>query len=142
MSVFIYLKNCDENQSYWFAVGSNQQMKDSNNVKFVKKAKEALEKLENAENKNEALPELLGKDFPKEATKYSEYASHQFRNTEQFIENMLRVDIQYDVKLECNVTQDGWRPTLLITLLRSHSFLRKNKSLDFYIETWNPANPH
>ena len=142
MSVFTYLKDCDENQSYWFAVGSNQQVKNSNNGKFVKKAKKALEKLENADNKNEALRELLGNDFPKEITTYSEYASQRFRNTEQFIENMLRVDIRYDVELECNVTQDGWRPTLLTALLRSHGFLRKNKSLDFYIARTNCPKPY
>lgn len=142
ISVFTYLRDCDENQAYWFAVGSNQQVKNSNNGKFVKNAKKALEKLENAGDKNEALRELLGKDFPKEITTYSENASQSFRNTEQFIEKILRVDIRYDVKLECNVTQDGWRPILLTALLRSHELLRKNKNLDFYIARTNCPRPY
>lgn len=142
ISIFTYLKNCDENQSYWLAVGSHQHVTNTNNGKFVKKAKKALQQLESTDNKNKELRNLLGNDFPKETSSHSANASRKFKNTEQFIENMVRVDIRYDIKLECRVTQKGWQPAILTDLLKNHGFLRKNKSLDFYIVKTNCPKPY
>jgi len=142
LSVLTYLKNCDEKQSYWLAVGSNQQVKNTNNGKFVTKAKKSLIKIEKANNKNDVLRELLGSGFPKSSTTHSKYYSQKFKDTEQFIENILPVDIRYDVELECRISQDGWRPTLLSDLLRNHGLLRKKKNLDFYIVRTNCPKPY
>ena len=147
-NMFAYLKAIDKDQSYWLAVGSNQQVKNSGNGAFVSKAKKADKKISDAlsEDKelNDVLIELLGDDFPEssEATaKESAFAQSSFRNTEQFIEHLFPVDIRYTLRLDCKVTQDGWRDFLLSSLLRDKGILRRNKSLDFYISATNCPEP-
>lgn len=62
-------------------------------------------------------------------------------NTEQFIEDLFLVDIRFDLSIECNVSQKGWRPSLLSVLLKT-GLLRKNKNLDFYIESTDCPKPY
>ncbi|MBE5806154.1 MAG: nucleotidyltransferase [Clostridiales bacterium] len=68
-SIFEFLKNEDSDRSYWFAIGSNQQISNDDNGKFIKKAKKAYNKLkdvnENDENINEVLRGIFGNEFPK-----------------------------------------------------------------------------
>ena len=67
-NVFDYLKSQDKNQSYWFAVGSNQQVDNSGGGAFVSKANKASKKiadaLESGNDINSVLRELLGNSFP------------------------------------------------------------------------------
>lgn len=82
------------------------------------------------------LIELLGSAFPatqKTVAKAYESAIYTYRSTEQFIERLFPVDIRYSLRLDCRVTQDGWRDFLLSAFLRDNGILRHNKSLDFYI---------
>ena len=63
--------------------------------------------------------------------------------SEEFIEEKFSVDIRYDVDIDCNVTQAGWRPFLLRTFLGEGStHLRKNKKLDFFIEDTDCPKPY
>ncbi len=55
---------------------------------------------------------------------------------------MVPVDIVYSLRIECKVTQDGWRPTLLRELLRKKQLLKHNKKLDFFIENTNCPKPY
>lgn len=65
-----------------------------------------------------------------------------YNDTEEFIENMMPMNLKYDVVLECKVTQDGWRTQLLSTILRDKQLLKKNKKLDFYIAYTNATKPY
>lgn len=148
-NLFDYLKGLDKNQVFWLAVGSNQHVSNSSNGAFVGKAKKAAKKIADAianeSDINSALIELLGSAFPatqKAAEKAYESASYSYRRTEQFIERLLPVDIRYSLRLECRVTQDGWRDFLLKEFLRNNGFLRHNKSLDFYIASTNCPEPY
>lgn len=145
-AVLKYLQSRDENQSYWLALGSNQQVQNSNDGKFVKKANQSYSKIiqaeKNEDDLNNVLREILGNEFPGSSLATNSYSSYSFRNTEQFIQNILPVDIRYDIKLECRVTQAGWRDKLLSVILRNNELLRINKSLDFYIESTNCPKPY
>lgn len=58
-----------------------------------------------------------------------------YKETEEFIEYLFPIDLKYDVRLDCTVTQDGWRPAFLRTLLRNNERLKPNKKLDFSATT-------
>jgi len=148
-NLFDYLNGQDKDQSYWYAVGSNQQVSNLGKGAFVTKAKKAARKIadaiSNEEDMNSVLRELLGTEFPegsKEVAKAYETSSRYFRNTEQFIEKMLPVDIRYSLQLECRVTQDGWRDFFLRAFVRDRGILRRNKSLDFFIDSTNCPEPY
>lgn len=156
--LFKYLKNEDPNQSYWLAVGSNQQVKNKDKGAFVKKAEKAFNKLdgksETSDGINDTLRELLGSDFPKaeketnESTQNSSLQKSFSRfdrgaSTEQFIEELVPVDIRYNLQIDCKVTQDGFRPFLLRIFLRDREYpLRHNKSLDFFISSTDCPEPY
>lgn len=148
-NLFDYLKGLDKDQNYWLAVGSNQHVNNSGNGAFVGKAKKAAEKIAAAisdeSDINAVLIELLGSAFPatpKAVAKVYESASYSYQNTEQFIDRLFPVDIRYALRLECRVTQDGWRDFLLSAFLRERGVLRHNKSLDFYIASTNCPEPY
>ena len=57
------------------------------------------------------------------------------RKTEQFINQLYSVDIRFNLKIDCEVTQDGYRPYYLRYMLRNGILLKKNKSLKFEIQS-------
>lgn len=149
-STFEYLKGLNKDQSYWFAVGSNQQVYNSDQGKFVDKADAAYSALkstvDNGDDVNSTLRALFGKAFPvsqssiiKEATAAT---TRSYRNTEQFIEDIFPIDIRYALHLDCKVTQDGWRVFFLLDFLREHGILRHNKHLEFFIARTNAPKPY
>lgn len=144
-SLWGFLKDQDKDQSFWYAVGSNQKVYNSSNGNFVAKAKKAYNKIQEAESNNDninnVLRNLLGKDFPKNEQRQYTKERKAFNNTEEFIEDLFPVDVRYNLSIECNVSQDGWRPTLLKDLLKN-GLLRKNKKLDFYIESTDCPDPY
>ena len=90
----------------------------------MRKAKKAYDKLNNAKNeleKEEALIALLGNRF-EECIVGSESQAQENRwaeqygstDTEEFIESKFPVEIRYSVKIDCGVTQKGWRPRKLL----------------------------
>lgn len=141
--VFSKLKSEDPDRNYWLALGSNQQVKNSGNGAFVRKAKKAFNELEKAVTdleKEKALIDIFGKRFEDcVVDSISEEQERQWAalygsvNTEEFIEDMHPVEIRYSVKIDCTVTQEGWRPQRLLKMLADGVFLRKDKSLDFEI---------
>lgn len=151
IGLFEYLKNQDKNRSYWYAMGSNQRVYNSDNGKFVNKAKKAYNKIKNltteSDNANEILRQLLGNAFPKAEGKsqyaYTKKYYDRGASTEVFIDELFDVDIRYGLEIDCNVTQDGWRPFLLRKYLNESGIpLRKNKKLDFYIMTTDCPQPY
>jgi hypothetical protein len=143
------LKNCNKEQKYWLAVGSNQQVSNTDNGAFVSKAKKAYKKITEAENNendiNTVLRDLLGKDFPQTIYNCYESASYshtRYNDTEQFIEDVLPIDIKYNLKLDCSVTQNGWEKFLLSYALKNKTLLRKNRSLEFFIDATDCPKPY
>ena len=141
-SIFEFFKSQDKDRSFWYAVGSNQKVYNSDNGAFVRKAKAAYDRLNGTTNAtqgiNDILIDLLGIDFPAtesktETASYDRYAFKRGTAKEQFIEELFPVDIRYTLRIDCNVTQDGFRSRFLSEILREHKWLSRKKQLDFQI---------
>lgn len=143
-----YLKGLNKDQTFWYAVGSNQQVNNTDSGSWISKMNDAYEILIEAEDDSEdmaeALRDLLGKDFPIEEKKNGKNLRdfNRLEVKEEFIENYFPVDICYSLQLECLITQDGWRPALLRDMLKRKQWLRHNKKLDFYINNTNCPKPY
>lgn len=139
--LFKYLKGLNKEQSFWYALGSNQCVYNTDNGKFIDKANNAYDDIkdlkEETDNINNVLRELLGNEFPKQEV-LSEQASYSSSpvDREEFIYNKFPVDIRINLILDCNVIQDGFRNELLSIILRNKSFLRINKKLEFFIKNY------
>lgn len=139
--LFKYLKDLNKEQSYWYALGSNQKVYNYDNGKFITKAKKAYKKIENlteqSSNMNKELRKLFGTKFPKKSTtevRSSYNMSKSYSETEQFIEDIFQVDIRYSLNIDCNVTQNGFRSKLLSFIIKNHMYLQPKKSLEFFID--------
>ncbi|GAA4705826.1 nucleotidyltransferase [Kocuria gwangalliensis] len=138
---FEYLKN-EPDQDYYLALGSNQRVKVK--ARFQSKATKAYNRcLEAIENEGKAAAnkkwrEVFGTSVPLAASK----ASQAFKDTEQFIEDQYPVDIAESVTIDCEVTQDGWRPTKLREMLRTGALLKADKSLKFMVTACTVQRPY
>lgn len=136
--IFEYLKNENKDQSFWYAIGSNQKIYNDDGAKFVTKAQKAYNKVkdltEESKNLNKELRNIFGKDFPKGQKDSEEGKQYNYNNTEQFIEDKYPVDINLNLNLNCIVTQDGFRPISLRDMIEKRMFLKRDKKLEFYIE--------
>lgn len=141
-ALFNYLKGLDKNQSYWFALGSNQHVYNCDSGKFVTKAEKAYKKIkdldEDDDDVNKELRSIFGNKFPKKQTQTDEaFASLNSRqggySTEEFIEDFFPVDIRYDLEIDCDIKEKGRFLTILSKLLNSNRYLRVEKQLKFYI---------
>ena len=135
--MFEFLKNENKDQSYWLALGSNQQIYNDDRGKFVNKAQNAYNKIkdlnENSKKLNKELRNIFGNEFPKAQYEEEEKEQYVYDDTEQFIENEYPVDIVLDLRLDCIVTQDGYRPASLREMINNRIFLKRDKKLEFYI---------
>jgi len=141
IDVFEYLKDLNKEQTYWFALGSNQKVYSKDNT-FISKAGKAYNSLTSAsttEEKLDVLYELFGKRFPHENKRnmYSDY-----NNTEEFIEDKFPVDIRYGLSIDCTVSQNGFREFSLRKMLLQKIILRHNKQLTFSIERCDVPKPY
>ncbi|KUF08556.1 nucleotidyltransferase [Leucobacter sp. G161] len=140
---FEFLKK-EPDKDYYLALGSNQRV--AVKARFQPKAKKAynrcLEAIEDAgkASANKKWREVFGTSVLL-STSTSE-ASRSFTNTEQFIESWYPVDISEDVTIDCEVTQDGWRPTRLREMLRTGSLLKADRSLTFRLVGCTVAEPY
>ena len=137
---FLYLSELPE-QSYYLAPGSRQRVKVRK--KFQSKAKKAyrlcLEAIEAEyqKNVNDKWRRVYGRPFPPAKAVSVEMshavASRDWRDTEEFIEDKYPVDIRYALELDCTVSQNGFRPTLLRTMILHSIPLFPKKNLKFEI---------
>ena len=152
INVFAYLKDQQPDREFWYAVGSNQKVYNTDKSAFASKAKSAYNKLNGATNDtkgiNKNLIDILGTNFPaaEEDRAVFSYRNDRYygirgASTEQFIEELFPVDIRYGLKIDCRVTQDGFRPQLLSDILRLHKWLSRKKQLDFQIVWDNCPKP-
>ena len=51
------------------------------------------------------------------------------------LENVSKIDIKYELEIDCKVTQHGFRTQLLSTLLEQHLNLLPRKELDFSVKS-------
>ncbi|AVT47686.1 SMODS domain-containing nucleotidyltransferase [Shewanella baltica] len=136
---FKYLSELDK-QEYYRAPGSNQNVKVKKD--FRKKATEAYElakeaiEAEGKAKANEKWRSIYGRSFPAaEVVQESvQKAAERWRDTEQYIEDQYNVDIQYNIRLDCEVSQNGYRPDSLFQMLLRNIPLRPDKKLLFRVE--------
>ncbi|WP_067625777.1 nucleotide-binding domain-containing protein [Alicyclobacillus acidiphilus] len=65
-----------------------------------------------------------------------------YDETEEFIEYLFPVDLKYNLKIDCRVSQDGWRTELLSAILRKKGKLRIRKKLNFFIVMNDVPKPY
>jgi len=63
-------------------------------------------------------------------------------STEEFIEDVYPVDISATVFIDCEVTQNGWRPRRLLDLLASRQPLLASKDLRFFLTSCDVPEPY
>lgn len=137
---FEYLMN-QPNQDYYAALGSNQRVRVKK--KFQRKAKKAYDlcvKAIGAGDTNAAYDKwkkVYGRPFPNRPTTSNDtatFSEQTWRNTEQFIEDMFVIDIRYNMTIDCDISQNGFRENSLSYFLRNKFRLRREKALKFYIK--------
>ena len=132
----------EPDKKYYLALGSNQHVKVK--ARFQPKAKKAYNKVLEAiadEGKaaaNKKWREVFGTSVPLAVSE----ASRAFRDTEQFIEDLYPVDITGSVAIDCEVTQNGWRPTRLRKVLRTGALLKADRSLKFIVTGCSVEPPY
>lgn len=144
---FEYLGSQSKTQEFWYAPGSNQKVYKKGN--FIAKAKKAhkkcLKAIEREDNKtvNIIWREIFGPAFPAStSTQKSEVSQHYFRDTEEYIEDIHNVDIRYSLKIDCEVSQSGFRTEMLSKFLEKRFPLLAGKKLLFRIVHTNVPHPY
>lgn len=137
-NVFEFLSNQDENRKQWNALGSNQII-ENNDFNFIKKSKKALNKLLNSSDELLTLKEIFGSRFP-----ISESASNSygFSSSEQYIENLFPINITNNLKIDCIITQNGFRSGLLSDFIHNNFKIKHNRKLTFIIDKINAKKPY
>lgn len=147
---FQYLSK-EEDHDHYAALGSRQRVKVKK--KFQRRAKKAYElclaaiAAEGKATMSKKWKAVFGKPVPTSTATTASLAaaateSASFHDTEQFIEDRYPVDVRYGVRIDCKVTQDGFRPTWLRKMLSDRAPLRARKSLDFTIEECDVPQPY
>ena len=136
---FKYLADQPDQERY-AALGSGQHVKVKN--KFQKKAETAydlcLEAISSSDqnDEDEKWKKVYGRSFAIAAIseqKSAFSASHSYRKTEEFIEDRFPIDIKHSLRIDCTVSQNGFRDRLLREILRLKWRLSPNKSLRFHV---------
>ncbi len=147
---FEYLKDQPKDKSYYLALGSNQKVKVKH--QFVSKAEKSYKKSVNAcsEDDEEAScsiwRDIYGTKFPKKsettADEQRTKSYSNYRDTEQFIENIYPINIKYSLKIDCEVKRNGFRESFLSILLNNNTPLYTVRSLDFFIKETDVPKPY
>lgn len=138
---FGYLKELSTERAYWHAPGSNQHVYNKNS-NLKSKAKKAFKLCETAilnNNDNEVYEtwrKIFGKSFP--YPKALLESSTNFIATEEYIEYQHPLNIIYKLRIDCEVTQTGFRTELL----RKMTKLKKQKQLQFFIDETDVPQPY
>ena len=141
LEFFTFLSN-QPKQSEYAALGSRQRVRVKK--RFERKAKAAAELCQKAidargqKNERQKWRDVFGNGYPAPVSisdPIAEIAAYRtvYRQTEEFIEDRFPVDVRYALQIDCRVTQNGFRPTLLSDLLDSLGILLRKKSLQFFI---------
>lgn len=135
-------------KDYYLALGSRQRVHVK--AKFQAKAKKAYNRcvaaIEN-EGKNTAVKtwrEVFGTNVPLTVSETVLKASARgiYTSTEEFVEDHYPVDIVENVSIDCEVTQDGWRPLWLRGMRRVGVPLSAGKRLKFQVTECTVPEPY
>lgn len=135
-------------QKRYAALGSGQHVKVT--ARFQGKAKKALaiaRKAASAEkesSRNAKWRKVFGKAFPVDTDQLQKSAiadTASSSNAEEFFEDRFAYDVRHQLRLVCDVTQDGFRPFRLHDVLRGRLRLSRQRSLRFFITDHNIAGP-
>lgn len=142
---FKYLMD-QPNQDHYQALGSGQDVKVKK--RFQKQAKKAYEaclaaiEVDGTDAAYAKWKKVYGRPFPAKPAVAAESASTKsWSDTEEFIEDQHPIDVRYDVDLDCDVSQNGFREHSLRYLLSLNVPLKANKSLKFTASTQNVPPP-
>jgi hypothetical protein len=140
---FGYLSELPD-QDYYAALGSAQRVKVKK--RFQRKAKKAFELCADAvasegqAGVHKKWKKVFGRPFPTPAALVEkvEHAfitldGHSARDTEEFIEDKFRIDIRYNLRIDCEVSQQGFRPFRLLATLAQRRLLLTKHKLEFEI---------
>jgi RNase P protein component len=94
---------------------------------FIKSAEKALSDELSKKDACEAWQYHFGDRFPFES--------------EEFIEDYHQVNIRYELKIDCLVSQKGFRPHSLIQMILNKLPLLRNNTLEFYVCDCNVPKP-
>jgi len=147
---FGYLKDLPK-QDYFSALGSGQRVKVKKN--FQRKAKKAYElslkaiEAEGNDNQNDKWRAVFGRLFPAtekvEKAVLADSAGHAVRMTEQFAEDVfLAIDIRNNIRIDCQVEQNGFRPASLREMLGNRTLLMPRKKLTFSVVETDIPGPY
>ena len=146
---FAYLKELPK-QGHFAALGSGQRVKVKKS--FQRKAKKAHElcleaiEAEGKNNQNDKWRAVYGRLFPAseklEKAAALEYKSMPARMTEEFPEDVFTaIDIRNNIRIDCQVEQNGFRPASLREMIRNRALLMPRKKLTFsVVETDIPGS--
>ncbi|MBD2000609.1 nucleotidyltransferase [Leptolyngbya sp. FACHB-541] len=145
---FTYLMD-QPNQDYYAALGSNQRVRVKK--KFQRKAKKTyklcVEAIEAGEQDiaHDKWKKVYGRPFPNRPVTNNDVAAASqpiWRNTEQFIEDKFAIDIRYNITIDCDISQNGFRESSLSEFLRKQFRLARQKNLKFYIKDHDIEGNH
>lgn len=147
---FYYLSELPE-QDYYAALGSGQRVKVKK--KFQKPAKKAYDLCVEAiaaadtDSEDEKWRKVYGRPFPapqkaSRAALESIASGVRYDETEQYIENRFPIDIRSSLRIECEVSQNGFREFLLRDMIARRIRLSVSKKLRFYIEECSVRKPY
>jgi hypothetical protein len=143
---FNFLTN-QPTQEYYTALGSKQRVKVRK--KFQSKSKKAhqlcLDAIINQDSDNfrDYWKKIYGRPFPSSTnTAIAKSLFTTYRNTEQFIEDNHQIDIRYDLVIDCDISQKGFREHSLSEMIRRKILLRPQKELRFSIVANTTPEPY
>ena len=147
---FAYLKDLPK-QNYFAALGSGQRVKVKKN--FQRKASKAHDlclqaiESEGMDNQNDKWRAVYGRQFSAtekvQIAALVEYKSKAARLTEEFAEDVFAtIDIRNNIKLDCGVEQNGFRPASLREMLRDRTLLMPRKKLSFSVGATDIVGPY
>lgn len=134
----------EPDKDYYLALGSYQRV--TVKKRFQPKAKKAYNRcIEAIESQGKASAnkkwrEVFGTSVPLSSITLE--AARAFIDTEEFIEDKFQLDISHSVTIDCEVTQDGWRPASLREMLRGRTPLMANKGLKFKVTSCTVGYPY
>lgn len=138
---FFYLNELPK-QDYFAALGSGQRVKVKK--QFQQKAKKAYElclkaiEAEGKDNQNDKWRAVYGRLFPAaekmQKAALTDRAGHAVRMTEEFLEEVFAaIDIRNNIRIDCQVEQNGFRAASLREMLRNRTLLMPRKKLTFSV---------
>ncbi|MGB0466647.1 MAG: nucleotide-binding domain-containing protein [Pontibacterium sp.] len=138
------------NQDHYKALGSGQNVKVKK--RFQKKAKKAYElslkaiEAGDTDSAHNKWKKVYGRPFPAKAKQVTEdtitKAAMTWDDTEQFIEDLYPIDIRYNINIDCEVSQKGFREHFLTQMLAKRIPLLANKNLLFSISSIGVPQPY